>query len=58
MLSTVHAGGEQGWKSGHLEPFSFLGHASMSAPLFIFPEIPHPRSKCDSVMISLELEDI
>ena len=25
LLSTVHAGGEQGWKSGHLEPFSFWG---------------------------------
>src|SRR5436305_15119959 len=24
MLSTVHAGGELGWKSGHLEPFPFL----------------------------------
>jgi hypothetical protein len=24
MLSTVHAGGELGWKSGHLEPFLFL----------------------------------
>jgi hypothetical protein len=23
MLSAVHARGEQGWKSGHLEPFSF-----------------------------------
>lgn len=21
VLSTVHAGGEQGWDSGHLEPF-------------------------------------
>ena len=26
VLSTVHAGGEQGWKSGHLEPFSFSPH--------------------------------
>jgi hypothetical protein len=25
MLSAVHAGGELGWKSGHLEPFSFFG---------------------------------
>ena len=24
VLSAVHAGGEQGWESGHLEPFSFL----------------------------------
>jgi len=24
MLRAVHAGGEQGWESGHLEPF-FLG---------------------------------
>src|SRR5215469_12192400 len=23
VLNTVHAGGEQGWKSGHLEPFLF-----------------------------------
>jgi hypothetical protein len=23
MLNTVHAGGEQSWKSGHLEPFPF-----------------------------------
>jgi hypothetical protein len=21
MLNAVHAGGEQGWESGHLEPF-------------------------------------
>ena len=25
MLDAVHAGRELGWKSGHLEPFSFLG---------------------------------
>jgi hypothetical protein len=25
VLSTVHAGGEQGWELDHLEPFSFLG---------------------------------
>ena len=25
MLNTVHAGGELGWKSGHLEPFLFGG---------------------------------
>jgi hypothetical protein len=23
MFNTVHAGGEQGWKSDHLEPFLF-----------------------------------
>jgi hypothetical protein len=23
VLSAVHAGGEQGWESGHLEPFLF-----------------------------------
>src|SRR5450432_715952 len=32
VLSTVHAGGEQGWKSDHLEPFSF-GHHLMICPL-------------------------
>jgi hypothetical protein len=25
MFRAVHARGEQGWKSDHLEPFSFLG---------------------------------
>ena len=25
MLSAVHARGEQGWDSDHLEPFSFCG---------------------------------
>ena len=25
MFSAVHAGGEQGWKSDHLEPFSLVG---------------------------------
>jgi hypothetical protein len=24
VLNAVHAGGELGWKSGHLEPFSFF----------------------------------
>src|SRR5450432_3930232 len=27
VLSTVHAGGEQGWKSDHLEPFFWGGLA-------------------------------
>ena len=30
MFSTVHAGGEQGWKSDHLEPFFFLGAFAFS----------------------------
>ena len=33
MLSTVHAGDEQCWESGHLEPFSFLSPPTAQAKL-------------------------
>jgi hypothetical protein len=33
----VHAGGEQGWKSGHLEPFLFVGQTIVFWASFVQP---------------------
>ena len=35
MLSTVHAGGELGWESGHLEPFLFWAHRILRPRLLL-----------------------
>src|SRR5262249_32956077 len=50
MLSAVHAGGEQGWKSGHLEPLLFW-----AVPAF-HPSLPAPIENGAPVNIAVESE--
>jgi len=50
MLSTVHAGGEQGWKSGHLEPLLFLSppEAPVTSPI-VLPDWKHSLATADGI---------
>jgi hypothetical protein len=44
MFSTVHAGGEQGWKSDHLEPFSFdTGILACVSSFACIPSLSNPK---------------